>query len=135
MNKWWKLAALGGVAAAAPWALESMGVGAGGGAGGLLGANAPAGLGDAADATTGTASASNGMLDALKTAGSYARPAMEGMQAAQMAQGLLGPKQQPIQAPPMQMQQGGQNPIATLLTQQAQLEQMRRQMRYGYGTS
>ena len=104
--------------------------GAAGAAPGLLGAPAtaatnPALIESAAGmATHGASSASplgvGGLLGAAKPIG-------EAALAANAVSGLMQPRQ--MQAPPMMPQQQTQDPIASILAQQQQLEEMRRKAR------
>ena len=127
----------------------------GGAAGGLLGAGAAAGSAGTA-ATTAGAVAGDAFLPAalgasgsgasagiaglapsgytagglLGAAGKYAKPAMEGMQAASMAQGLMADEPQaPMQTP--QLQQGAPLDLSSIFqgNQQSQLRDMEEQMR------
>ena len=134
---WLKLLALGGLGATGMGALGA-GPMAGlfGGAGpGLLANTAatnPALIESAAGTgITGVSSASPmGLGEMAKTAGGYIKPIGEAAGAAGAVRGLLAP-QQPMMAPQMMQQQRGQDPIAGLLAQQQQLEEMRRKARYG----
>lgn len=96
---------------------------------GLLGAPAaaatnPALIESAAGmATHGVSSASPLGLSGLL---GYAKPVGEAAMAANAVQGMMQPRQ--VQAPPMQQQQT-QDPIAGMLSQQQQLEEMRRRAR------
>lgn len=71
-----------------------------------------------------------GWGDMFKSAAGYIKPVGEAASTAGAVRGLLAP-QQPMMAPQMMQQQRGQDPIAGLLAQQQQLEEMRRKARYG----
>jgi len=91
--------------------------------GGLLG-QAPAAGGMAVPATVVTPSP--GIMESVKSAAEIAKPVGNIFSAANAAQGLLAPKQQPIQASPV-MQNSG-SPALTGLTQQiGAMEQQRMQ--------
>ena len=99
-------AALGGVGAA----------GATGAATGAAGAGGAVGAGAASGAAAGAPAATGGLL------GSYTQPIMQGMQAAQMAQGLLGSggSQAPMQAP---ARQGGPLDLSSIFQANQQQSQ------------
>lgn len=70
-----------------------------------------------------------GWGDMFKSAAGYGKQIGDAASAANAVRGLLSPQQGP--APMVMPQQRGQDPIAGLLAQQQQLEEMRRKARYG----
>lgn len=72
-----------------------------------------------------------GLGDMFKSAGGYIKPIGEAAGAANSVRGLLAPQQAMPMPVPMMQQQRGQDPIAGLLAQQQQLEELRRKARYG----
>jgi hypothetical protein len=120
------MGAVGGMAAPAMGGLLSQAPAAGSGLamGGGTGLTAGGGMGMTVPATVVTPSP--GIMESVKSAAEIAKPVGNIFSAANAAQGLLAPKQQPIQASPV-MQNSG-SPALTGLTQQiGAMEQQRMQ--------